>query len=225
MSHRLSLDALSELIRRYFLERDGEALNEITREFLPRMRQLARSILRRRVPEVRYEADDAVDSALGCIVAMVMKGQFKSVPDVDGFWALFRKVLTRRIREEIRRQEAWKRGGNGWNSRTGNRSDGDSEALPSAETRVRTEYPDNFDFFSADLPSVDAHAIANETVERFLAILKPDLECVARFKLQGWTIPRIALELGICRRTVDSRWQAARDVWRVCELVQEPENA
>jgi DNA-directed RNA polymerase specialized sigma24 family protein len=222
MSGRLSPETASELVRRSIEQRDGEALNETTREFLPRMRQLARSILRRRrVPEVRYEADDAVDSALGCIVAMVMRGQIKSVPEVDGFWALFRTVLVHRIREEIRRQEAWKRGGNGWNSRTGNRSDGDSEARPSAETRVRTEYPDNFDFFSADLPSVDAHAIANETVERFLAILKPDLECVARLKLQGWTIPRIAVELGVCRRTVDARWQAARDAWKVCEFVQE----
>jgi DNA-directed RNA polymerase specialized sigma24 family protein len=222
MSHRLSLDALSELIRRYFLERDREAFDEVTGEFMPRMRQLARSILRRRrVPEVRYEADDAVDSALGCIVAMVMRGQFKSVPDIDGFWALFRTVLVHRIREEIRRQEAWKRGGKGGSPRDGTGSAADPEARPTAAARVRTEYPDNFDFFSADLPSVDAHAIANETVERFLAMLKPDLECVARLKLQGWTIPRIGLELGICRRTVDARWQAARDAWKVCEFVQE----
>jgi RNA polymerase sigma factor (sigma-70 family) len=221
MSGHLSWDRMSELVRRCFEERDPKALDDVVREFLPRMRRLARSILRRRrVPEVQYEPDDAVDSAVGCMVAMVLRGRFESILDADGFWALFRGVLTNTIREEIRRQQAWKRGGAGRRSLNGNGSEGDPVSRRTTRTQIMIEYPDDFDFFTAHPPAVDTLVIAGETVERFLAVLKPELEAVARLKLEGLSTPRIALALGISPRTVDARWRAARDVWRACELVQ-----
>ena len=83
---------MSELVHHFFEHKELAALDEIVRRWMPRMRGIARRMLRsRKVPPVQYEADEAVDSALGCIIAAVTRGTSRWVPDPDGFWALVRE--------------------------------------------------------------------------------------------------------------------------------------
>jgi DNA-directed RNA polymerase specialized sigma24 family protein len=190
------------------------------------MRGIARRMLRaRKMPQVQYEADDAVDSSFGCIIAAVMKGQFRWVPDAEGFWALFRKILTAKIGAEIRRQQAWKRGGPRRGPHTANPGDPDANASGAWATHRSIEFADNFDFYAANLYPVDTVAIANEMIDRLLGVLTPEQESVARLKLAGNSISRIAEVLELSRRTVDARWQAARNVWNDCRFSDEYEFA
>lgn len=217
---------MTELVRRFVELKQFDALDEIARRWMPRMRGVARRMLRaREVPQVQYEADDAVDSSLGCIIAAVMMGQFRWVPDADGFWALFRKIVAAKIGAEIRRQQAWKRGGPGRGAHTANAAGPAADAGGSWATHRPIELADNFDFYTANHFPVDTAAIANEMIARLLGVLTPAQESVARLKLEGNSTARISEVLDVSRRMVDARWQAARNVWIDCRFSDEYEFA
>lgn len=100
-----------------------------------------------------------MDSGLGVMVQLVLKGKLNSIDGVDGFWRLFRRIVARKVMAKKCREAAIKRGG-------------------SAHRLV----PDDFDLFESGLPSVEVCAIADDVTERLLELLDPPLEAVARMR-------------------------------------------
>jgi len=201
-------EGMPQLIRRWFRDHQFDALNEIVHRWMPRMRAVARQLLsREEVAEVVYDADDAVDSALGCMLHAVVIGNYRWITEEKAFWMLFRKILARKVMMAKRHESATKRGGSG--------RIGHGRMVPGTEIhreaphamRARTEFHDDFDLYKSGLPTADVHTIAAELFERLLDVLSPDLETVARLRLGGRTIAQIAAELGLSTRTVDRRWQ------------------
>ena len=136
--------------------------------------------------------------------------------DADDFWRLYRRILARKVSDAVDRQKAIKRGGGGTTRHTekpdiaGTRAPGTAVAVPT----------DDLDLLQSGLPSPEVEAIAKETTASLIGLLRPDLQKVARMRIDGRTIPDIAAELGVSARSVDRMLETIRSTWVSSGLVE-----
>jgi DNA-directed RNA polymerase specialized sigma24 family protein len=221
MNADLSGEDMHSLVRRLFVGREIDALGEIANRYYPKFRALARRLLRRE-PMVQqvYDADEAVDSGLGAIVYLVVRGKVGRIEGVDGFWRLFRRILARKILAVRDREAALKRDGKGipGHGPDENQARGPLDGARTAKSHAHV--PDDFNLFESGLPSAEVVVAADEMTGRLLAMLSEDLEIVVRMRFERRTIRYIAEKLGISTRTVDRRLEQIRAIWIISGLLE-----
>lgn len=175
--------------------RRGEpaAAQQLWARFYPRLAGLARKCLQGR-PQAVADADDAVQSAFASFCQRVREGQF-TISDRDDLWNLLGLITKRKVRAQVRRELADRRGG-GQNINEG--------ALPGPRGS-----PLPLDEIAGELasPEFDLH------VAELLEQLEPELREIAICRLMGFRNREIAERLDCTERKVERKLQLIRLTW------------
>ncbi len=214
----LAAETMSALVG-HVVAGQAEALGEISRRDLAKMRAIAARCLRRH-PEVaaRFDEDDAVQSTLLKLLNLVGRGGLSCVDGEDAFWGLFRRTLRQRVVTEGSCQCARKRGGSGARRR---HSPGRSPKPWLAPPLARRSPVRSTGIHQTRRPSI--RAIAAETIASLMRLLDPESAQVAALWLEECTLPSIAEQLGMPLRTVERRVRTIRILWLHSGLLDQPE--
>ena len=154
-------------------------------------RRLVTLARRRRAALPRGAADeeDVALSAFDSFCRNAERGRFPHLLDRDGLWALLVVVTSRKASHLLRDQRRQKRGG-------GERVEATLEQVLSEE------------------PGPEFAAVVAEEWRRLLGILGDrELESVAVWKMEGYTVEEIARRLGYAPRSVKRKLQMIRRLW------------
>jgi ECF sigma factor len=211
-------DDMPGLVRRFFRDRQVDGLAEIVRRYYPRLRDLAKRRLKReQIAEFEYEPDEALNSALGKMIFLVLSGRVESIDGVDGFWRLYRRILAWKIMTASDRLDALKRGGPG--IRKSGRNGAVIDDAVGAPPALPGVVPDDLDLFKSNLLPADVFTISDEVTERLIDLLQPDLQSIVRMRLDGRTIAQMAATLGVSPRSVDRMLEMIRRTWASSGLI------
>lgn len=191
-----------------------EALGEFCRQHTRNLLAFARRRLRREhIPECDYSAEDVVQSSHRHLIQDLIKGKVESIPDVDDFLRLSRRIIADKVMAELDRQDALKRGGSGIRRRIGKEPDSQPPPHHGLTRRERAHAPDDFNLFHSGLTHEEVDEISLAKVYELLRLLDPDHQIVARKRFQSCTIVEIARDLGVSTRTIDRRLERIRTIW------------
>jgi DNA-directed RNA polymerase specialized sigma24 family protein len=171
---------------------DPAAARELWERYFRRLVGLARQKLQNAARRVADEEDVAL-SAFDSFCRGAEAGRFPQLLDRDSLWRLL-VVLTARKAAHLRRDQGrLKRGGGkgaGWSE------EADLEHLLSQE------------------PTPELAAQVAEECRRLMQSLRdPELEAVALWKMEGYTVDEIGQRLGYAPRSVKRKLQLIRSLW------------
>jgi DNA-directed RNA polymerase specialized sigma24 family protein len=162
--------------------------------FFPRLVGLARTKLQGARARAADEEDVAL-SAFDSFCRHAQAGRFPQLADRDGLWRLLVTITTRKVVHLLRSEGAQKRGG----SMTAMNPTDDTNAL---------------DHLPSQDPSPELAAQLAEEFQRLLRLLgSPELESVALWRMEGYSLEEIAARLGYAPRSVKRKLQLIRDLW------------
>ena len=132
-------------------------------------------------------------SALNSFFARAKQDAFPLLHDRTDLWRLLAKIT---VRKTIHQRH---------NAHAHNRAN--ARAQPNSEQDLHD--------IAANEPTPAMLVAINEEFQRLLSGLRPDLQTVARMKLEGYTNREIAAELGRVERTVERKLGRIRRVWQM----------
>jgi DNA-directed RNA polymerase specialized sigma24 family protein len=170
------------------------AVQKLWERYFAQLVSLARKKLRD-VPRRAADEEDVALNAFASFCRRAEEGRFPQLSDRDGLWRLL-VVITVRKASHLRRSEGQqKRGG----LAAGLAGEAGAAAL---EGMIDTE------------PTPEFAAEVAEECSRLLALLEdPELQTVARHRMEGCTSKEIATALDCTERTVERRLRLIRDIW------------
>ena len=167
---------------------DSAAAEQLWKRYFPQLVRLARQKLQG-VPRAAADEEDVALSAFDSFCRNAERGRFPHLLDRDGLWALLVVVTSRKTSHLLRDQSRQKRGG-------GERAQATLEQVLSEE------------------PGPEFAAAAAEEWRRLLGLLGDrELESVAVWKMEGYTVEEIAGRLGYAPRSVKRKLQMIRRLW------------
>ncbi len=158
--------------------------------YFVRLAALARHKLHDLPPYLRDDEDLALN-ALNSFFTRVQQDAFPRLHDRTDLWQLLAKITVRKTIDRRRNVDAQKRGGGLRNS----------------------VFAEDLHKLASQEPTPDMLATLNEECQRLLGVLKPELQTVARLKLEGYTNREIAASLGRVERTVERKLDCIRNAW------------
>ena len=167
---------------------DPAAVQQLWERYFERLVGLARKKHLRAAPPGGDEQDVAL-SALASFCRNAERGRFPLLADRDGLWRLLVTITARKAAHVLRdeRHEPQALGG---------------EAAPDLERLLSRE------------PTPELAAQMAERYRRLLDSLGDrDLELVAVWRMEGYTVEEIAARLGCVARTVKRKLGLIRDIW------------
>lgn len=175
---------------------DSEAVQPLWERYFHRLVNLAR----KRLHDSPGRADDAEDVALSAFDSFcrhAQDGRFPQLADRDSLWRLL-VVMTARKAAHLLRDEARQKRGGGAVLHT----DAASAEGPVFEQMLSRE------------PTPEWAACMAEGYRRLLDVLADkELEAVAVYRMEGYTIEEIALKLGYAPRSIKRKLQMIRSLW------------
>ena len=156
-------------------------------------------------PRVRRREDeeDVLQSMYASFCRRQRRGDF-DLANRDELWGLLVTITLRKARDAARRQHRQAR------------DVGREQGGPAAEGAGPPQWA--LEQMEAVAPTPAEAAVMNEALEERLgALADPVLRRVAMLKLEGYTNPEIAAELGITPRTVERKLDRIRARWATCE--------
>lgn len=181
---------------------DRDAFNSIVQRAWKSLLGFARDRLRK-TPAVQpaYDAEDAVQSGLSELWRNIIDGKVRPPDGYDMFMRLMRTIIGRRILKKAREE----------------RPPGVAPLPHDAEDWSHGPLimlvPDKVDLFDIGVPSEEAAVIAKDEFEWLRSLLDRDHRAVIDRRLEGWTVPRIADELGVSASTVERRLRKVIYIW------------
>jgi DNA-directed RNA polymerase specialized sigma24 family protein len=139
-------------------------------------------------PQRVADEEDVVLSVFKSFFSAAKAGRFPALHDRTGLWPLLVQITARKAINEVKRQQAKKRSGNG-------------EALHDVAQLV------------GDEPTPEFAAEVAEQVDRKLRQLDEELRKIATMKLEGFTNSEIATHFGIVERSVARKLSRIRLIW------------
>jgi RNA polymerase sigma factor (sigma-70 family) len=156
------------------------------------------SVARQKLRDAPRRAADEEDVALNAFASFCRRaeeGRFPQLSDRDGLWRLL-VVITVRKALQLRRSEGQQKRGGLAAGLAGEAAELALEQLIDSE------------------PTPAFAAEVAENYRRLLALLEdPELQTVARYRMEGCTSKEIATALDCTQRTVERRLHLIRDIW------------
>lgn len=171
---------------------DPVAAEQLWQRYFQRLVGLARQRLRNAPRRVADEEDVAL-SAFDSFCRNAEQGRFPQLFDRDSLWRLLVVLTARKAAHQIRDEQRLKRGGG---------------ALQAAEEDSLLEQ-----VLSRE-PSPAFAAEVAEQCQHLLQLLNdPELEAVARERMEGYSVEEIAGRLGFAARSIKRKLQMIRGIW------------
>jgi len=196
-----SLESDTTLIGRLVANRDSQSCQEVWQRYFARLVAIARNHLRNAPRRTRDEEDVAL-SAFDSFFRGLDRGHFPRLDDREDLWQILVMLTERKAIDQIRRDNAAKRGGG--------LVRGDSAFV----SNNREESPGGLDEVNDAGPSPELAAIFSEECQRLLNMLgDPELRTVAILKMEGFNNAEIAQRLNRVTRSIDRKLRAIRNLW------------
>src|SRR5579871_5708132 len=174
---------------------DPAAVEQLWQRYFHRLVGLARQKLRNAPRRVADEEDVAL-SAFDSFCRNAERGRFPELLDRDSLWRLLVVLTARKAAHQIRDEQRLKRGGG---------------AVIHGQTTAEGE---ETSFLEQVLSPEPTPAFAAEVAEQFQHLLRllndPELETVARARLEGYSVEEIAGQLGYAPRSIKRKLQLIR---------------
>jgi DNA-directed RNA polymerase specialized sigma24 family protein len=172
---------------------DREVVQQLWERYFPRLVGLARARMRS-VPRRSADEEDVALSAFDSFCRNAENGRFPQLHDRDDLWRLLVVITLRKASHLIRDEQRLKRGGD---RRTGPVRD----EICLEEILDREPTP----AFAAQIA---------EECQRLLRLLNDrELEAVAVWKMEGFTVQEIAERLGYAPRSIKRKLRIVRELW------------
>ncbi|WP_428308159.1 ECF-type sigma factor [Lacipirellula sp.] len=152
-------------------------------------------------PKGMADEEDIAQNVFRSVCRGAAAGRFADVKDRDDLWWLLLAITKQKVVDHVRRESAQKRGG-GKVAREG------TLASPHAEEIF------TLDWLVGDEPTPDYVVMLDEQNSRLFAQLRDDgLRLIAQCRIEGYTVPEIAVRLSISKRSVERKLQLIRRAW------------
>jgi RNA polymerase sigma factor (sigma-70 family) len=182
---------------------EADAAQQLWRRYSRRLIEFARRSLRS-APKRMADEEDVVQSVFGSICHAAAGGRFDDVTNRDELWWLLMAITRHKVIDHVRREKTWKRGFGRVLS----------ELDPRIWLRARAGEPGAIERLIGDEPTPDFLAMLQEQHQRLLALLRDDAaRKVATARIEGYTVPEIAANLGITTRSVERKLRLIRSKW------------
>jgi DNA-directed RNA polymerase specialized sigma24 family protein len=178
---------------------DPSAAQQLWERYFRRLVGLARTRLRRAARRVADEEDVAL-SAFDSFCRNAENGRFPELADRHGLWRLLVVLTARKAAHQVRDQARLKRGG-GAQQVTDESGREDEESVLEG---ILSREPD---------PAFAAQ-VAEEFQANLASLQNPELESVALWRMEGYTVEEIAGRLGCVPRSVKRKLQVIRAIWQ-----------
>jgi RNA polymerase sigma factor (sigma-70 family) len=171
--------------------RDEAAVEQLWRRYFPRLVELARKKLHNAPRRLKNEEDVAL-SAFASFYQAAEAGRFPELLDREGLWRLLVVITVRKVGHFVR------------------------------DEGRRPVSPLDAEDLLSHKPSPDVVAMAAQEHRRLLSCLgDPELETVARMRMEGYSVKEIADHLHYCERNIKRKLKLIRDTWKRELLAQE----
>jgi DNA-directed RNA polymerase specialized sigma24 family protein len=177
---------------------DPAVTQQLWERYFPRLVGLARKKLQGAARAAADEEDVAL-SAFDSFCQGAGRGQFPQLADRDSLWRLLMVITARKAAHLVRDQGRHKRGGG---VRPVPEAPGDEEE-ESVLGQVLSREPD---------PAFAAQ-VAEEYQRLLTRLGDAELESVALWRMEGYTVEEIAGRLGCVARSVKRKLQLIRSIW------------
>jgi DNA-directed RNA polymerase specialized sigma24 family protein len=180
---------------------DPAAAQRLWADYFQRLVRVARQKLRN-APRRMADEEDVALSALNSFCQGARADRFPSLDDRNDLWALLLVITARKACNLVRLQRRDKRGGG--------KVRGDSALLAPGAAASGA----GMDGVAGPEPTPAFAAQVSEQCRRLFSCLEsPELESIARWKLEGYTNDEIADRLGRSRGTVERKLRLIRSIW------------
>jgi DNA-directed RNA polymerase specialized sigma24 family protein len=176
---------------------DPAAARQLWERYFRRLVGLARQRLQG-LPRRAADEEDVALSAFDTFCRNAERGRFPDLSDRDGLWRLLMVLTARKVAHLVRDAGRQKRGGGTAPARA--TAGPDEGAVLDA---VLSREPD---------PEFAAQ-VAEECRRLLLRLGDPQLESVAVWRMEGYTVEEIAAKLGCAPRSVKRKLQLVRNLW------------
>jgi DNA-directed RNA polymerase specialized sigma24 family protein len=174
---------------------DPDAAQRLWERYFARLVGLARQRLRQ-APRQAADEEDVALSAFDSFCRAAEGGRFPRLQDRDDLWRLLVVITTRKACHLVRDQGRRRRGGAAGAPRP-------SDDLAVLEQALSRE------------PSPELAAQVTEEYGRLLRRLgDAELEAVAVWRMEGYSVEEIAVQLGCAPRSVKRKLQLIRTIWQ-----------
>jgi DNA-directed RNA polymerase specialized sigma24 family protein len=174
---------------------DPAAAQQLWERYFRRLVGLARKKLHG-VRRLRADEEDVALSAFDSFCRCAEQGRFPQLADRDNLWRLMMTITARKaahlLRDEGRRS--------GRVAESASPTTGEAEQ---ALEQVLSREPD---------PALAAQ-VAEEYQQLLRALADPELQAVAVWKIEGYSVQEIAAKLGYAARSVKRKLRLIREIW------------
>jgi RNA polymerase sigma factor (sigma-70 family) len=176
------------------LEGDPAAAQQLWERYFQRLMGLARKKLHG-APRRAADEEDVALSAFDSFCRNAEQGRFPELADRDSLWRLLVTITARKAAHQVRDEGRQKRGGG-------------------ADRLTNADAESVFEQVLSQEPSPDFAAEVMEECQRLLQRLADqELEAVALFRMEGYTVEEIAKRLGCAPRSVKRKLALIRTIW------------
>lgn len=180
---------------------EADAAQNLWDRYAGQLVSLARRNLRD-APKSVVDEDDIAQNVFGSICRGAAAGRFANVKNRDDLWWLLLTVTKQKAVDQIRRELAQKRG----------MGQVRSESQLGAASDERGQFA--LDRLIGDDPTPAFIVMLQDETSRLLNLLRDErLRRVALARIEGYTVPEIAVELGISTRAIERKLQLIRAKW------------
>jgi DNA-directed RNA polymerase specialized sigma24 family protein len=154
------------------------------------------------LPKRVADEEDVAASVFQTLCRGAAAGRFQNVKNRDDLWWMLLAITKQKVVDHVRRETAQKRGGGRVQFEScfnGSADDSNAFAL---------------DHLVSDAPTPEFLASLEEQHNRLLGLLRDDrLRQIAVFRIEGFTVPEIAVDLRLSTRSIERKLQLIRGVW------------
>lgn len=181
---------------------DEEAAQELWSRYAIRLVEFARKRLGRSQKGIADE-EDVAQLVFASLCRGASEGRFRDVRNRDELWWMLLTITKRKATDQLRRETAQKRGGGKVLSES---------HFQARKTGLGVAW--SFDQLVGRAPTPEHLAILSEQYAHLMSKLRDDrLRRIAALRIEGHTVPEIAEQLGIARRSVERKLHLIRHRW------------
>jgi RNA polymerase sigma factor (sigma-70 family) len=180
---------------------DESSARKLWEHFVQRLYEVAKKKLNKRVART-YDEQDAAQSAFHALCAGVSAGRYPDLNDRTSLWRLLLTITSNKISNRHRYEKR--------EQRDIRRTATDSVFLAESDSSLIGSLP-------AREPTPEYSAEFVDLCGRLVEGLDPELQEIARLKIEGYTDVEISERLGCSDRTVRRRVELIRRNWQESE--------